>query len=36
VLIKKQVEHTLASGSAIINVNLSEKDEVKECQVKVT
>lgn len=29
VLIKKQVEHALTSGSAVMNVDLVQKDEIK-------
>ena len=35
-LIKKQIEHALGSGSAVLNVDLVQKNDVKDCQIKIT
>lgn len=35
-IIKRQIEHSLSSGSALINVDLTQKNEVRECQLRIT
>ena len=35
VSIKKQIEHALGTGSAVMNVDLVCKSDVKDCQIKV-
>lgn len=35
VFIKKQIEHALGTGSAVMNVDLVQKNDVKDCQIKI-
>lgn len=35
ILIKKQIEHALGTGSALLNVDLAQKNLTKDCQLKI-